>query len=116
MKVTVSYDFGEKDLVCPSDIKITANVETSLGNSYFIPEIRAVIAGGLAPLLRQLQMPERSIDREIEALLMSGILSNILKYPYFYDNRNKCIKSHENKDVQFSIRDYLERKVPDLSV
>lgn len=116
MKVTVSYDFGEKDLVSSSDIKISVNVETRLGNSYFIPEIRAVIAGGLAPILRHLRMSEQSIDREIEVLMMSGHLFDNLKYPYYYNVCNRDIRSKEDKNASYSIRDYLEGKVPDLSV
>lgn len=116
MKITVSYDFGEKDLVSPSDIKININVETALGHSYFIPEIRSVVAGGLAPILRHLRMSERSVDREIETLTMSGILFDCLKYPYYYDVDDRNIKSHEDKNAKYTIKDYLEGKVPDLSV
>lgn len=116
MKVTISYDFGEKDLAFSSDIKISVNVETTLGNSYFIPEIRAVVAGGLAPLLKHLGMSDRIIEKEIEALMMSGTLFDNLKFPYFYDVSDRVIRSHIDKDVKYSIRDYLEGKVPDLSV
>lgn len=112
MKVTVSYDFGKDDLVSPSDIKITANIETTLGNSFFIPEIRAVIAGGLAPILRHLHITERSIDKEIDALMMSGFLFDNLEWPYYYDCENKDIRSRNDKEIRYSIRDYLEGKVP----
>lgn len=116
MKATVSYDFGSEEFVSPSDIKITVNIEGRLGDSFIIPEIRSVIAGGLAPLLKQLKMSDRSIDREVEALMMSGILYRGLKYPYYYNLRNRDIRSLEDKNVKYSIRDYLEGKVPDLSV
>lgn len=116
MKVSVTYDFGEKDLVSVSDIKISASVEATVGTSYFIPEIREVIAGGLAPILSHLNMPEKGIQAEIEALIMSGHLSHNLKWPYYYDDKNHVIRSREDSEEHYSIRDYLEGKVPDLSV
>lgn len=116
MKITVSYDLGEDELVPSPDIKVTANIETTLGNSFFIPEIREVIAGGLRPILRHLRMSERIIDKEIDALMMSGHLFDNLKYPYYYDVRNKDIRRRDDKEIRYSIRDYLEGKVPDLSV
>ena len=116
MKITVSYDLGEDELVPSPDIKVTANIETTLGNSFFIPEIREVIAGGLRPILRHLRMSERIIDKEIDALMTSGHLFDNLKYPYYYDVRNKDIRRRDDKEIRYSIRDYLEGKVPDLSV
>ncbi len=74
MKVTVSIDFGEDELVSSADIKITHSVERSTSQLWFDPDMRDVIAGALAPLLSTLHMPEREISDVINEVYAAPVL------------------------------------------
>lgn len=111
MKISVSFDFGD-DLCSPFDIKVSANIETTLKDCALIPNVREVIAGGIEPILRYLHMNERRINEEVENILHSGEVYSGLDFPYYYDLANMSIRSHIDKDVRYSIKDFAEGKLP----
>lgn len=114
MKITVSYDLGG-NLVAPSDIKISANIETTVGNSPLVPDITEVMAGGLAPILQHLHMSEGWLEQTKNHIIYGGRLLKKLKYPFRYSIPDHAIINDLHKEVKYSVKDYLEGKVPGLS-
>lgn len=113
MKITTSFDVG--DMVPVNDIKISITLETTPAEAWAIPDIRETIADNLDALLKNLQMNERGRVRERERILLSGKLTQELRYPYNYVCRNHYIQDMKNKK-DYSVKDYLEGRLPGLSI
>lgn len=114
MKVTVSFDFGGKELVSPCDIKVAVNGETTLGEIWMLPDIRSVIADGIEPVLGHLGMSKRSIEWQKERIMLSGKLMESVKYPYRYDPDNHDITDCRS-GAKYLVTDFLEGRLPGQS-
>lgn len=112
MKIQTSFDFGET--VSISEVKISINLEATIADAWALPDIREVLAENIEPLLRQFKATEGSIARAKERILLSGKLAKEVGAPYQYDTENHLIVDMNNRAKQYSVRDYLEGKVPDL--
>lgn len=113
MKVTTSFDFGKKDLVASSDITITVEVETRLGDIYQLPNVRDVIADSIVPFLTHLKMDGEMIKEEQEKIRLSGQLVESVNYPYIYDIETHKIVDQRDRTKKYPISDWLEGRLPD---
>lgn len=113
MKITTSFDFGNKDIVAPSDVTITVEVETRLGDIYQLPNVRDMIADSIVPLLKHLRMDGESIKNEQEIIRTSGYLFENVNYPYIYDVDRHKIVDQRDRAKKYPISDWLEGRLPD---
>lgn len=114
MKISTSFDFGNKDLVAPDDITIKVEIETRLGDIYQLPNVRDVIADSITPLLRHLKMSGERIKEEQEMIRLSGNLFENVSYPYIYSVEEHKIVDQRDRTKKYPISDWLEGKLPDL--
>lgn len=106
MKISTSFDLG--DSVVPGQIKLYVKVESTLDESWSIPDIREILAQDIAPILRHMKMPEKNILRRMEQIRLSGILANAVKYPYRYDTLNHQVIDVDDPKHPIEVRDYLK--------
>lgn len=83
MEISTAYNFGTP-LKLDSDIEVKVEITLTLDDMWQLPNIREIIANGIAPLLRHLNMPEHKIDEWHERIMLSGELAENVKPPFLY--------------------------------
>lgn len=112
MKISTSFDFGDSGLKCADDIKISVHADLLLGDIWQLPDMRAVIADSIKPVLKHLGMSERVIDDHQEMIRYSGRLADEVTYPYVYSVEDNIIRDTRD-GTRYPVSDWLEGKLPD---
>lgn len=110
MEISTSYDFGTP-LKSPSEIEVKVEVSITLEDMWQLPNMREVIANGIQPILKQLNMPEQTIAEWIERIKLSGNLATTVKTPFRYLESEHMIVDVRNKK-HYPVSDWLEGKLP----
>lgn len=110
MDITTNFDLGAGRAKPYREIVVTVGVRVRLKEIWSVPDIRQVIADSITPILRQMQMSERTLETEIERILLSGRLLNEVEYPYRYDPDRHEIVDEDGRC--YPVSDYLEGRLP----
>ena len=77
-----------------------------------LPNIREVIADGITPILKHLNMSERSRAEWKERIMLSGKLATDVKLPFRYLTSDHQIFDERDKKL-YPVSDWLEGRLPD---
>lgn len=113
MKIEISYDFGDGDLLPKDKVKMKASVEATVDEAFLVPDIRYILAQGIEPIYRHLQLSEREIERQKEKIRYGHILFQAAsgKSRYRYKASEHIIVDTLTNE-EHSVSDYLEGKLP----